>query len=254
VIDHDRIEPGTLPLPSPAPTGVAGYPPFPDRPQQPEPPERPGPGPRWPPELDPPTRRPPTAPSPLYPPIPVVYEDAPPLTMADRLLERRIVMVSGVLDAPTATEVAARIMLLDGTGDDPVQLLLSCSDGDLDAAMALADTVELAGVAITAVATGSLGGPAVLPYAVAPRRLAQPHSSFRLTEPHLDLTGSASDLVGQADAAAHRIATFVGRLATATGQPDALLADDLRRGRLLTAREAILYGLADQITERRPPR
>ena len=39
-----------------------------------------------------------------------------------------------------------------------------------------------------------------------------------------------------------------GRLAQRTGQPAEEIAEDMRRGRFLDAREALDYGLIDEIT------
>lgn len=109
-----------------------------------------------PPEIPPPWTPPDKPlPTPGCPPVPIVFDaPAPPDDLADRLLERRIVMVNGRLDLTRANEAAARLMLLDGCGDDPIQLVLSCPDGDLIAATALADTVELVGVEVRTVASG----------------------------------------------------------------------------------------------------
>jgi len=41
---------------------------------------------------------------------------------------------------------------------------------------------------------------------------------------------------------------FQGRLAKATGRPAEEIADDMRRGRYLDAREALEYGLIDAIS------
>ena len=122
----------------------------------------------WPPEILPPEPVPPGRPS-VYPPIPVVYTNEPPSLgedLRDRLLERRVVLASGRLDDASATEVAARLMYLDGIGDDPIELRYSCPDGELGAAIALADTVELLGVELRATAAGAVGGPALLPFVV----------------------------------------------------------------------------------------
>jgi ATP-dependent Clp protease protease subunit len=181
----------------------------------------------------------------------MVYEDRPLVDhLAERLLEQRKVLVSGRLDLAASTEAAARLMLLDGTGDDPIELVLSCPDGDLIAAMALADTVELVGVELRTLCAGSVGGPALLPFALGTRRLAQPHASFRLTEPHLEVDGRASDVVAETARHTDLVADLCRRLAEATGQPVDTVADDLRRHRVLTAREAMTYGLVDEIQRR----
>jgi ATP-dependent Clp protease protease subunit len=182
--------------------------------------------------------------------VPVVYDEPLVDDLPDRLLEQRIVMVSGTLDLPRATEAAARLMLLDGSGDDPIRLVMSCPDGDLVAATALADTVELVGVELRTVCSGSVGGPAVLPFALGARRLVQPHASFRLSEPTLELQGRASELADATARHADLLGELHGRVAAATGQPVAVIAEDFRRRRLLTAEEAKAYGLVDEIIRR----
>jgi ATP-dependent Clp protease protease subunit len=212
-------------------------------------------GPWGPPDVPPfvpPQPRPPAQPPPpAYPPVPVVYEPVPPVPdLVDRLLERRIVMVSGPLDTARATDAAARLMLLDGTGDDPIELVVSCADGDLTAAMALADTVELVGVEVRALASGSVGGAAVLPFAVASRRLAQPHATFRLADPRHELEGRASDLAHAADQHADLVGDLHRRVADATGRSPHAVAEDFAHDRLLTAQDARAYGLVDEIARR----
>jgi ATP-dependent Clp protease protease subunit len=203
----------------------------------------------WPPEI-PPWREPNHEPPRPMPAVPVLL---PPAVdeVTERLLERRIVVVRGTLDLPNATEVGATLMLLDGSGDDPIDVLLSCADGDLVAASALADTVELVGVEVRALASGSVGGPAVLPYAVATRRLAQPHASFRLRDPHVDLQGRADDVAAESARHAELLDELHRRLAGATGRAVGQVADDLRRGRVLDVDGAIAYGLVDEVARRR---
>jgi ATP-dependent Clp protease protease subunit len=166
------------------------------------------------------------------------------------LLEQRRVLVSGRLDLAASTEAAARLMLLDGTGDDPIELVLSCPDGDLVAAVALADTVELVGVELRTLAAGSVGGPAVLPFAVGTRRVSQPHATFRLLEPRLEVQGTATDVIAETARHTDVVADLCRRLAAATGQSAETVAADLRGHRILTAPEAMAYGLVDEIQRR----
>ena len=181
----------------------------------------------------------------------VLDEPAPQNDLAHRLLERRIVMVSGPLDLACATEAAARLMLLDGCGDDPIQLVLSCPDGDLIAATALADTVELVGVELRTVVSGVIGGPVLLPFALATRRLAQPHATFRFVEPALEAQGRADDLAVATAQYRDLFAELQHRIAVATRQPVETIAADFRRGSLMSADEATVYGLVDEIVRRK---
>ena len=174
--------------------------------------------------------------------------------LAERLLEQRRIIVSGPLDSVRGMEVAGRLMLLDSRGDEPIDVVYSCAEGELQAAMALADTIELVGVEVRLTASGSIGGPAILPFAVATRRLVQEHSTFRLAEPSLTVEGRAIEIAESARQQADLVATLWRRLAAATGQADDAIAADFRGRRILTAGEAVAYGLADEVITRRPLR
>lgn len=212
----------------------------------------------WPPEVPPAPGppepgRPPPHPT-VYPPAPVVYDNVPvPGTdLRERLLERRIVLANGRLDVAVATDVAARLMYLDGSGDGVIELRWSCPDGELDAAVMLADTVELLGVELRATATGVVGGPASLPFAVATRRIAHPHVTFRLSEAESEMRGRASDLVAAAARHAQLVATVHQRMARATGRSEEAIAADFAARRLLDAEQARDYGLVDETTSPSP--
>lgn len=164
-----------------------------------------------------------------------------------RLLERRIVLVAGFLDAQASTRAAAQLMLLDATGDDPIDVHLSCPDGDLDAAMSLADTIDLVGVSVRARCSGKLGGPALAAMAAADRRVAQPHCMFVLKEPSTELHGRADEIATLAATQRRQLEAFQLRLADATGQPLDRVVADTRHGLTLDADQALAYGLVHEV-------
>ena len=63
--------------------------------------------------------------------------------LADQLWRRRVVLLSGRLDFPTAEAVIGRILLADADGPEPIRLHVHCPDGELDAAVVLAETLQL---------------------------------------------------------------------------------------------------------------
>jgi ATP-dependent Clp protease protease subunit len=212
--------------------------------------------PPWPPDGPPwrpvPERRElprPPGPPPLVPTV-AVPSGAPPENVFDRLLERRIVLVTGRLDDSVAALAAAQLMLLDARGDEPVELRLSCPDGDLDACVALADTVDLAGLAVRAVCSGSVGGPALAPLAAADRRVAHPHCLFVLRDPAAQLQGRADELATSASSYQRQLDGLHARLAVATGQSLERVEADMRKGVTLNAEEALEYGLVEEIAAR----
>ncbi len=119
-----------------------------------------------PPDVPPPWRpaQPPDEPGPPRPPVPVVpLREEPPLDSDafTQLFRRRVVLVSGEITPGVATDAAAQLMTLDAEDEAGIQLHLNCRDGDLDAALMLADTVALTAAPVTAVCRGTLGGVAL---------------------------------------------------------------------------------------------
>lgn len=217
--------------------------PLPDRPPLPGVPSYPG---------VPPVRPTPPAPVPSPPPgrflpFPVVEPAEHAGDLWDRLLARRIVLLAGHLDDATATRAAAQVMLLDADGDGEIQLQLSCPDGELDASVLLAETVQLLQAPVRAVAGGMLGGPVLAVYASAGRRLAHRHAAFVLREPRVRIEGNADQLTGGVAQHRHQLGFLHEQLARACGRDAADVAADLRAGRLLTATEAVDYGLVHEL-------
>jgi ATP-dependent Clp protease protease subunit len=209
--------------------------------------------PQTPPEVPPPRRPGEPDPPAQPPPVPQVPMTVPAGT-GDRRgggsRGQRTVLLLGPLDHDAATRVAAQVMELDAERDAEIHLRLACGDGDLPAALMLAEVIDLAASQVTAMATGLVGGVALAPFAAADRRLAPPRTTFRLSEPRLELTGAAHDLTTAADEVGRHVARLHAWLAAATGRTQRSIADDSRRGRVLDADEALAYGLIDEIVTR----
>lgn len=165
----------------------------------------------------------------------------------DRLLERRIVLAHGHLDGERASELSGRLIMLAGSGDEPVALHLRTPDGDLTAAFALADTIGMLGCPVHALVAGQVGGPPLAVLAAASRREMMRHATLLLTEPHLRYEGRASDVATREQEQRHLVDALYIRLAEVTGREVDEIREDARGGRLLTAEEAVAYGLVHSI-------
>jgi ATP-dependent Clp protease, protease subunit len=216
--------------------GVAHLPGFPGRPL----PGGPGPGPGWLPGAPAPAARP------VAEPLGVTVD---PLRadLDEQLWRRRIVRVTGRLDRPAAETALARVLLADADGPDPIQLHLSCPDGDLAAAVVLAETLQLVRARVTALAVGTVGGPAVGAYAAARHRRAHPHARFVLSEPRAAFSGGATQLEADLAVQTGQLRFLLETIAAATGRSVDDVEADLRAHRVLPADEAVAYGLVHEV-------
>jgi ATP-dependent Clp protease protease subunit len=171
--------------------------------------------------------------------------------LQEKLFERRIVFVTGRLDDDVAAQTAAQIMTLDATGDGPIELYLDSPDGTLEAAFVLIDTVDVLHTTLRAHCRGQVGGPAIGVLAAADHRSAAPHTRFRLTQPTAQFSGIAEQIAAHTQQQQRLLWSLHVRVAKATGRPAEEIAEDMRRGRCLDAREALDYGLIDAISTTR---
>jgi ATP-dependent Clp protease, protease subunit len=194
---------------------------------------------------------PPAPEAPRPPMLPAFYEswdEPPPDDVLGQLMARRVVLLTGALDASAADDASARLLLLNQRGDEPISVHMSCPDGALDATLSLIATIDLIASPVHAVAAGTVSGAAVGAFAAAAQRRAHPHTTFLLFEPKADLRGGADQLAAAADQHRHQLQTLVDRLAAACGGDGEQVTEDLRSGRLLTAAEAVDYGLVQDLT------
>lgn len=164
-----------------------------------------------------------------------------------QLFERRIVMLTGRLDADAASRAAAALTALDAGGAPPIELHLDSGDGELAAAFVVIDSLGALRVSVRVMCRGQVGGPAVGLVAAADHRVAAPHTRFHLAQPRARFTGSPAELAAQSRQQQDllwRLYALVGRRAS---RPAEEVAEDMRRGRYLDASEALAYGLIDEV-------
>jgi len=205
-------------------------PPFP----QPQPPFEPGPSAR------------PT-------PLPSYFVPVGPDPVSERLYEQRIVLAHGDLTPERATAWCAQLLTLGASGRAPITLHLSVPDGELGATLTLLDTLDSLTVEVTAVVAGRLGGPPVALLTAVTRRQITPNSVVRLGEPRLSAQGTAEEVAAADEQSRRMLDAIYSRLATLTGREADRIREDARAGRVLSAEEAVEYGLVETVARPRRP-
>ncbi|WP_432136909.1 ATP-dependent Clp protease proteolytic subunit [Streptomyces sp. bgisy154] len=169
-----------------------------------------------------------------------------------KLLEERIVLLGTPVDETSANDVVAQFLHLEHREPDrDIALYINSPGGSLDAMAAIHDTIRYVGCDVATTCLGRAGSAAaVLLAAGAPgKRQVLPGARVTLRQPALSgpVTGQASDLALQAEELTRLRALLVELLARYTGRDRERVSADIEREKVLDAREAVAYGLADRI-------
>ena len=224
-----------------------GEPGWPSRPSIPGTPLNPG-GPDWP-------SSPPEAPGPV-PPTRVWLDPHADwkAKLYERLLAKRIVLASGLLDDDAAARLSAQLLTLDAEQKTPIRLELQNLRAELSAVLTVMGILDVLRVPVHACVSGEITGPALGVLVSCPRRSGYPNASFVLAEPRMNFGGTVTAVTAREQQVTRMLDTLYFRLAEVTGREVDQIRDDAHRGRTLTTAQAIGYGLIQsQETASRPP-
>jgi ATP-dependent Clp protease protease subunit len=162
-------------------------------------------------------------------------------------------MLTGPLEGEASSLAAASLMALDADGDEPVSLLVNSPGGPVEAGMAVVDVLDLLGVPVDVTVVGQATGTAAVVVACATpgRRRAAPNARLSRRLAGGALEGPAGRLEQEAAALVDARDGLIDRLVAATGRSRDELAEATDRGPVLSAQEAVAFGLVDEVAARR---
>ncbi len=193
--------------------------------------------------------------------IPTVVEKTPTGERAfdiySRLLSERIVFLGTEIDDGVANVVMAQLLHLESASPDlEIGLYINSPGGSFSALTAIYDTMHFIRPDVATICMGQASSAAaVLLAAGAPgKRSVLRHAKVLLHQPSSQAQGTLPDLAIQAKEVSRVRAEMDEILSRHTGHPVAKIRHDTDRHKTFNAREAVDYGLADQIiTSREAP-
>lgn len=168
------------------------------------------------------------------------------------LLANRIIFLGHPIGGDVANLICAQLLHLAADhAERPVQLYINSPGGDIDAALAIHDTMQHIEPPVSTVCMGAAGSVAALLVAggAAGQRLALPNARFLLHQPGAERQGQISDLLLAADVVERQRRTIESIVAALVGSTPEQVRADTDRDLTLTAAEAVNYGLIDAILE-----
>ncbi|MHB8681795.1 MAG: ATP-dependent Clp protease proteolytic subunit [Acidimicrobiales bacterium] len=174
-----------------------------------------------------------------------------------RLLKERIIILGTPIDDAIANLICAQMLFLEGEDlDKDIHLYINSPGGDITALFAIYDTMKFVKPEVSTFCFGQAASAAAVLLAAGAKgkRFALPHARILLHQPWGGAAGQASDIELQAREIIRMRDLLNEMLAGDTGQAPEKIARDTDRDFVITAEEAVSYGLIDEvITSREAP-
>ncbi len=172
-----------------------------------------------------------------------------------RLLEDRIIFLTGEITDAVADTVVAQLIYLEGKDPEKdICLYVNSPGGSVTAGLAIYDTMNYIKCDVSTICIGLAAsmGAFLLSSGTKGKRYALPNSEIMIHQPLGGAQGQASDIKIQADhilKTKHRLNKI---LAKNCGKPLEQVEKDTDRDNYLSAEDAKEYGLIDEIFIKRP--
>ena len=166
------------------------------------------------------------------------------------LLKNRIVFLGTPIDDVVANLIVAQLLFLaQDDGDREIQMYINSPGGQIDAGLAIYDTMHLVQpqVATTCIGMAASMGAVLLGGGAKGKRSALPNSRILIHQASAGFQGTASDIEVQAREILRMNARLQELIAADTGKSVDRVARDVNRDYWMSASEAKDYGVIDLI-------
>ncbi|GHO64288.1 hypothetical protein KSC_031800 [Ktedonobacter sp. SOSP1-52] len=171
--------------------------------------------------------------------------------LSPQLLKKRIIYIDTPIEDEVANSIITQLLYLqseDATRD--IHLYLNSPGGNIYAGLAIYDTIQALLPAVATYCLGQANGFATLLLAAGKKgkRYALPTSTIGLTQ-----VLGGGETPADIEITARQILRFrrllVELFVKETGQAETTIREDMDRGIILSAREAIAYGFIDRVSD-----
>lgn len=171
-----------------------------------------------------------------------------------RLLEDRIIFISGEITDETANTVVAQLIFLEAKDSDKdISIYINSPGGSVTAGLAIYDTMQYIKCDVSTICVGMAAsmGAFLLSSGAKGKRYALPNSEIMIHQPLGGAKGQASDIVITANHIQKIKEKLASILAENCNQSYDKVMQDTDRDNYLSAQDALEYGLIDKIFYKR---
>lgn len=186
--------------------------------------------------------------------IPTVIDKTPTgervYDIYSRLLEDRIVFVTGEIEANMANTIIAQLLFLEKQDPkSPITMYINSPGGHITAGLAIYDTMQYIKSDVITVCVGLAASMASILLAGGRKgkRYSLPNSEILIHQPLGGMEGQAADMKIAAEHIVRMGQRLYKIIATHTGKDIAQVEKDCDRDYYMTAEDALSYGIIDKI-------
>ena len=191
--------------------------------------------------------------------VPMVIEQTPrgerAFDIFSRLLKERIIFLPTFIEDELANLVIAQMLFLEAEDPDKdIYLYINSPGGSVTAGMAIYDTMQYVKPAISTICMGQAAsmGALLLCAGARGKRFALPHARIMIHQPLGGVQGQATDIDIQAREILRIREQLNNVLVKHTGQSIKKIEKDTDRDMFMTGKQAVEYGLVDEVIVSRP--
>ncbi len=167
-----------------------------------------------------------------------------------KLFEERIIFLGQPIDDTVANDVMAQLLTLESMDPDrDIILYINSPGGSFTALTAIYDTMQFVRPDVMTICLGQAASAAAILLAggAKGKRMALEHARILIHQPYSEGGGQGSDIEIQAREVSRMRSLLEGMLSKHTTKDAAAIAKDIERDKILTAQEAVEYGIIDQV-------
>jgi|UniRef100_UPI00404A3DE9 ATP-dependent Clp protease protease subunit len=167
-----------------------------------------------------------------------------------KLFEERIIFLGQPIDDTVANDVMAQLLTLESMDSDrDIIIYINSPGGSFTALTAIYDTMQFVRPDVMTICLGQAASAAaiILAGGAKGKRYALEHSRILIHQPSSEGGGQASDIEIQAREIMRMRQLLESMLSKHTTRTPEQIAQDIERDKILTAAEAVEYGLIDQV-------
>jgi ATP-dependent Clp protease protease subunit len=173
----------------------------------------------------------------------------------NKLFEDRVIFLGVQVDDASADDVMAQLLVLESQDPDrDIIMYINSPGGSFTALTATYDTMNFIKPDVQTVCIGQAASAAAILLAAGThgKRLALPNSRILIHQPYTEGTfGQTSDIEIQANEILRMREMLEKMIADHSGRSIEQVSSDIERDKILTAEEAVDYGLIDAVIESR---